>query len=155
MDYCLNYNFHTTFIGMDLRKKVSLIIYRFRERGLEVFLMNDPEEADNWAFPQGDIDKSADTDPEQLDKMISLDPVQQEDGDMEEGLAVEGDWHEIPSLKSMLYEDARQLKDKIKGIDKGSYLLLKDALKKVMPHQYDMLKELKDILTDRNSVKDI
>lgn len=139
---------------MDLRKKVSLIIYRFRERGLEVFLMNDSEETDNWAFPQGDME-SANNDPEQLDKMISLDPVQQADGDLEEGWAVEGDWHEIPSLKSMLYEDALQLKEKIKGMEKGSYLLLKDALKKVMPHQYEMLKELKDILTDRNSVKDI
>ncbi|MCB0631027.1 MAG: hypothetical protein R2824_35290 [Saprospiraceae bacterium] len=140
---------------MDLRKKVSLIIYRFRERGLEVFLMNDPQEADNWAFPQGDIDNSTANDPERLDQMISLDPVQQESGDLEEGLAVEGDWHEIPSLKSMLYEDALQLKEKIKGMEKGSYLLLKDALKKVLPHQYEMLKELKDILTDRNSVKDI
>ena len=61
--------------------------------------------------------------------MIALDPVQQEDGDLEEGWAVEGDWHEIPSLKSMLYEDAMQLKEKIKGMEKGSYMLLKDALK--------------------------
>jgi hypothetical protein len=137
---------------MDLRKKVSLIIYRFRERGLEVFLMNDSQEEDNWAFPQGDVDNATANDP---DRMISLDPVQQESGDLEEGWAVEGDWHEIPSLKSMLFEDALQLKEKIKGMEKGSYLLLKDALKKVLPHQYEMLKELKDILTDRNSVKDI
>lgn len=140
---------------MDLRKKVNLIIYRFRERGLEVFLLNDSGQENDWAFPQGDMqDKESDQSTE-IDRMITLDPVQQADGDLEEGWAVEGDWHEIPSLKSMLYEDAMQLKEKIKGMEKGTYMLLKDALKKVLPHQYEMLKELKDILTDRNSVKDL
>lgn len=119
--------------------------------------MNDPKENDNWAFPQGDVQEKTEEIPaaDDMDKMIALDPVQQADGDLEEGWAVEGDWHEIPSLKSMLYEDAMQLKEKIKDMEKGTYVLLKDALKKVMPHQYEMLKELKDILTDRNSVKDI
>jgi hypothetical protein len=140
---------------MDLRKKVNLIIYRFRERGLEVFLMNDPQDHESWAFPQGDLQEKKEEDPDDMDKMIALDPVQQADGDLEEGWAVEGDWHEIPSLKSMLYEDAMQLREKIKDMEKGTYVLLKDALKKVVPHQYEMLKELKDILTDRNSVKDI
>lgn len=117
--------------------------------------MNDPQEEDNWAFPQGDLQEKTEENPDDMDKMIALDPVQQADGDLEEGWAVEGDWHEIPSLKSMLYEDAMQLKEKIKGMEKGTYVLLKDALKKVLPHQYEMLKELKDILTDRNSVKDL
>lgn len=140
---------------MDLRKKVNLIIYRFRERGLEIFLLNDPEKNDNWAFPQGDMQDKALEQSNDSDKMIALDPVQQADGDLEQGWAVEGDWHEIPSLKSMLYEDAMQLKEKIKDMEKGTYMLLKDALKKVLPHQYEMLKELKDILTDRNSIKDL
>lgn len=140
---------------MDLRKKVNLIIYRFRERGLEVFLMNDPQNNENWGFPQGDLQDKSEENPDDIDKMIALDPVQQADGDLEEGWAVEGDWHEIPSLKSMLYEDAMQLKEKIREMESGTYVLLKDALKKVVPHQYEMLKELKDILTDRNSVKDL
>lgn len=117
--------------------------------------MNDSQENDNWGFPQGDFQDKSDDSSEDLDEMIALDPVQQADGDLEEGWAVEGDWHEIPSLKSMLYEDAMQLKERIKDMEKGTYVLLKDALKKVVPHQYEMLKELKDILTDRNSVKDL
>ncbi|MBX2874797.1 MAG: hypothetical protein KTR30_21920 [Saprospiraceae bacterium] len=140
---------------MNLRKKVSLIIYRFRERGLEIFLLNDAEAQDKWAFPQSDRQGQT-TDPsEDMDNMIALDPVQQEDGKLEEGWAVEGDWHEIPSLKSLLYEDAMQLKDKFEEMEQGTFIHLKDALKKVLPHQYEMLKELKDILTDRNSVKDL
>ena len=140
---------------MDLRKKVNLIIYRFRERGLEVFMLNQSEQEDNWAFPQGDMQDEMQGNASNLDKMIALDPVQEEGGELEEGWAVEGEWHEIPSLKSMIYEDAMQLKEKIKGMESGTYVLLKDALKKVLPHQYEMLKELKDVLTDRNSVKDL
>lgn len=139
---------------MDLRKTASLIIYRFRERGLEVFLLNSSEEEGNWEFPNGAISEEQSAQATDAE-LIALDPVEQEDGAWEEGWAVEGDWHEIPSLKEMLYEDAMQLKDKLKEMELGSYMLFKDALKQVLPHQYKMLKELKEILVDRNSVKDI
>ena len=68
---------------------------------------------------------------------------------------MEGDWHDIPSLKGMLYEDAVYLKEKVKDMEKGTYFVVKEAFKKVLPHQYEFLKELKDILTDRNSIKDL
>ncbi len=89
------------------------------------------------------------------DRLIELDPVAHDSGDLENAVAVEGDWHEIPSLKSMLNEDAQYLKDKLKDMEKGTYFAVKEAVKKVMPHQYKFLKELKDILIDRNSVKDL
>lgn len=137
-----------------LSKKISLIIYRFQERGLEVFLMNDPTDTTNWSIPEGELrdDTAAKI---QQDRMIELDPVQQENGVTEEALAVEGDWHDIPSLKSMLYEDAMQLKEQLKSMDKGTYVAIKEAVKKVLPHQYKFLKELKEILVDRNSIKDL
>jgi len=136
---------------MSLVKKFKLIIYRFQERGLEIFLVNDPENLENWSIPEGERQQV------QYDEnqMIELDPVQQEDGATEEAYAVEGDWHDIPSLKTMLFEDALQLKDKVKDVEKGGFFVLKEAVKKVMPHQYEFLKELKDILVDRNSVKDL
>jgi predicted NUDIX family NTP pyrophosphohydrolase len=89
------------------------------------------------------------------DKLIELDPVEQENGAVEQGWAVEADWHEIPSLKSMLYEDALQIMEKIREMEKGSFFAFKEALKKVLPHQYAFLKELKEILSDRNSTKNI
>ena len=73
----------------------------------------------------------------------------------EEAIAVEAEWHEIPSLKAMLYEDAVTIKDKLSELDQGVFVTVKDALKKVLPHQYAFLKELKDILHDRNSVRDL
>ncbi|MGH1435448.1 MAG: hypothetical protein ACRBG0_13435 [Lewinella sp.] len=134
---------------MSLRKKVNLIIYRFRESGLEVFFVNN-EKANTLNFPQGEL---AEQSPEDY---ITLDPVREEaSGEQEEAFAVEGDWHEIPSLKTMLYQDAKQLKDKLKDIELGAFVSIKDALKDALPHQYAFLKELKDILRDRNSLRDL
>lgn len=140
---------------MDLKNKGSLIIYRFREKGLEVFLVNSDEKEDNWGFPESEIDDQRSPQLADQDNFIELDPIAQENGKVEEAWAVEGDWHDIPSLKGMLYEDALQLKDKLKEMEKGTYFVLKEAFKKVLPHQYKFLKELKDILTDRNSIKDL
>lgn len=138
---------------MSLRKTANLVIYRFRERGLEVFMLNSSEDKAVWDLPEGELDsqQQVTAGPE----MILLDPVEQEGGHKQQALAVEGDWHEIPSLKNMLYEDALQLKSKLKDMEQGAYMTIKDALKNALPHQYQFLKELKDILTDRNSVRDL
>lgn len=131
---------------MSLRKKASLIIYRFRERGLEVFLLNRSNE---WGLPEGEIESElpADRDP------IALDPSTEE---QREGLAVEGDWHEIPSLKAMLYQDATVLKEKLKEAEGGAYLTIREALeRKLSPAQFQFLRELKEILVDRNSVRNM
>jgi hypothetical protein len=127
---------------MGLRKKARLIIYRFRERGLEVFLTR---HSDDWGLPEGDLD---------LDRpdLISLEPA----ADREEAVAVEGDWHEIPSLKQMLYEDAGELKERLKEIETGTFLTIKDALKSSLSAgQVQFLRELVEVVTDRNSVRDI
>lgn len=140
---------------MSLSKKVNLIIYRFREKGLEVFLVNSSEEDDSWNIPQGNPCEEKPKSLIEEDRLIELDPIEKENGALEDAWAVEGDWHDIPSLKGMVYEDALYLKEKIKEMEKGAYFRIKEAFKKVMPHQYEFLKELKDILTDRNSLKDL
>jgi hypothetical protein len=127
---------------MGLRKKARLIIYRFRERGLEVFLTR---HSDEWGLPGGDL---------QVDNpdLISLEPA----ADREEAVAVEGDWHEIPSLKQMLYEDAGELKEKLKEVESGTFLTVKEALKSSLTAgQVQFLRELVEVVTDRNSVRDI
>lgn len=139
---------------MGFSKKVNLIIYRFKEKGLEIFLEYFDQD-DQWQIPTQDAPQNNPQIILDEERLIELDPVQNEGGDQEEAWAVEGEWHDIPSLKSMLYEDAVFLKDQIKHIEKGGFITIKDAFKKVMPHQYQFLKELKDILTDRNSVKDL
>jgi hypothetical protein len=137
---------------MNLKEKAKLIIYRFRERGLEIFLV--PEE-DQWQFPQGpDAGEKAQV-LMQEDRLIALDPVHKADGETEQAYAVEGDWHDIPSLKGMLYEDAVALKEKIEELERGSFVAIKEAVKRALPHQYQLLKELKEVLVDRNLTRNI
>ncbi len=143
---------------MEIAKTASLIIYRIREKGLEVFLVNKENENEQWQLPQGEAAQSIALASEE--RMIALDPVHQADGKVQEGLAIEGDWHDIPSLKSLLFQDALFVKEQIKQMipdmmEKGTFFAVKEAFKRVMPHQYEMLKELKDILMDRNSVKNL
>lgn len=128
---------------MSLRKTASLIIYRFRERGLEVFLTR---QSDEWGLPGGEVDMEANSD------FIELEPSI----DREEAVAVEGDWHEIPSLKQMLYEESGELKERLKEIEQGAFVTVKDALKNnLSPGQVAFLRELRDVITDRNSVRDL
>ncbi len=139
---------------MKLRNKVGLIIYRFRERGLEVFLVSS-EDGKSWEIPKGEVKADGSDRLREADRLIQLDPVKQAGGEEEEAIAVEGEWHDIPSLKAMMYEDAVALKDKLKEMEKGTFFVVKEAFKKVLPHQYAFIKELKDILVDRNSLKDL
>lgn len=128
---------------MGLRKTASLIIYRFRERGLEVFLT---QQSDEWGLPGGDVKMSSDQ------EYIELEPSE----DREEAVAIEGDWHEIPSLKEMLYEESGELKERLKEIEQGAFVSIKDALKeRLSAGQVEFLRELRDVIADRNSVRDL
>lgn len=142
---------------MGIRKKISLVIYRFKERGLEVFLVNNSDQAkEDWAIPSGEIEHERSEVLAQEDHCIELDPVMVENGNAEEALAIEGEWHDIPSLKSMLIEDAVKVKETIKSMNSGSFFAFREGIKKLLPkYQYEFLKELRDVLIDRNSTKDL
>lgn len=143
---------------MSVLDKVCLIIYRYAEKGLEIFLLNNDDE-DNpvWSIPQSEMPKHLHQSPLKHDPgLIELDPVVK-DGQPCRGVAVEGDWHDIPSMRSLVKQDVAYVKDKVKAVvpelEKGTYMAVKDAFKKVLPHEYHLLKELKEVLTDRNLVK--
>jgi len=144
---------------MSLLNKANLIIYRVREKGLEVFLVHPKNEEDQWTIPQGAIqDKAKAIALVQDDRAIELDPVQNLEGETEDALAVEGDWHDIPSLKGLIKSDALFVKDTLEQMipdleQEGAYFAVKEAFKKVLPNQYEFLKELKDIVKERNSTK--
>lgn len=127
----------------------NLLIYRVREQGLEVFMVEDKD--GNQILPQSQASSKviaavvAD-----VDKVIELDSIEKINT-----VAVEADWHEIPSLKSLIAQDVDFMKETIKEMvpnymEKGTYFAVKEAFKKVLPNQYQALKELKDIITERN-----
>jgi hypothetical protein len=139
---------------MHVLDQVRLIIYRCHEKGLEVFLVNTGFEEENWRIPFEEIAKYSD---KELDyRIISLDPLHEHDGSVSNVFAVEGDWHEIPSLRKLVKGDVKIVASKIKFVaDHGAFFALKEALKKVLPNEYAVLHELKEILTVRNQVQNI
>lgn len=142
---------------MEINKSASLFIYRIREKGLEIFLQKDGEK---YSLPEHSVAAEQAVPLQNDNEFISLDPVKGEDGQIGEGIAIEGDWHDIPSLKSIVIHDMKFVKKQIEilvpeALEKGAFVAVKEAFKRVLPHQYEMLKELKDIITDRNSVNGI
>lgn len=145
---------------MPNQESVDLIVYRVRESGLEVFLVNkesaNPGE-ETWEALM------ANSTPEGFPgaNCIELDPIQQEDGATRRAIAIEADWHELPSLRALIYEDYRVAKEKarehlrnlIPDFEKGAYFAIKEAFKRVLPEQYAFLKELKEVLVEKNSTR--
>lgn len=134
---------------MNVFDQARLVIYRINQKGLEIFLVSAGEE--NWEIPNGALSA------EDAERIIKLEPIQTEDGEKLQAIAVEGDWHDIPSIRHMLKQDVKivthQLKQWVPDLDKGAFFAVKEAFKKVMPEEYGMIKELKEILFDRNQTK--
>lgn len=136
---------------MNVFDQARLIIYRINQKGLEIFLVN--MNGEEWELPEGMLTE------EEKSRIINLEPVKSENGNVLKAQAVEADWHEIPSLRKMLREDVRIVKDQlmemVPEMEKGTYFAVKEAFRKIMPDQYAILKELKDIVLDRNQVNSI
>ena len=145
---------------MSVFEKACLIIYRYAEKGLEIFLVSESgDENPVWSIPQQEIPKTEETLVHDTAEHIELDSVQSEDGVTCRAVAIEGDYHDIPSMRSIVKEDVQYVKDRVKSIipelEQGTFVAVKEAVKRVMPHEYAFLKELKEILTDRNTVKNL
>lgn len=132
-----------------------VVVYRFHEKGLEFFLINAEldEDPQAWKIPdgemKGDIHQFA-------ANGIMLDHTNSDAQPAARTIAIEGDWHDIPSIRGIIKHDVKRVKRKIKQVvptvDKGAFVSFKDTVKKVMPEEYAVLKEIKDIIVDRNSI---
>ncbi len=141
---------------MSVLDQVRLVIYRVNKKGLEIFLVSNGEE--EWSIPKGKLSSNK-SQPywTQEDNCIHLDPVECSDGQKRGAVAIEGDWHEIPSIRGIIKQDVKivksQIKQRIPELEQGTYFAVKEAVKKVLPEEYKALKELKEILIDRNQAK--
>ena len=145
-----------------MKDNAKIIVYRIQQNGLEVLLVPSEQaelaSENGWSFPQAQEGSSKVAVIVDEDKIIELDPVELPDGLLEQAYAVEADWHDIPSLKSILRHDLRYVKSTVKQMvpnmmQQGTFFAVKEAFKRVLPHQYDLLKELKEIISDRNSTR--
>ena len=140
---------------MKVLDQARIVIYRFHEAGLEVFLINPELHQDKeiWRLPEGADTKILN---ENQYNVIELDDTLDPEGTPVKNYAIEADWHEIPSIRGIIKHDVKRLKNKVKEVlpclEQGSYVAVKEAIKRTMPQEYKALKELKDILTDRNTV---
>ena len=136
---------------MHVLDHVRIIVYRFHEKGLEVLMSQDL-----GCLVDGDYQK---LEAYAKDKQIELESIQDENGNTVRVMAVEGDWHDIPSIRALIKNDVKMVKGKIKEmvpeLENGVYMAIKEAFKKTLPHEYAALKELKDILFDRNLITNI
>ncbi len=128
----------------------KVLMYRYESDGLEVFLEKDDN--DSWTLPnlvEGDeatvihqLQKEAGQ-----DEHIELDPVKCElrKRDML-AYAFEIDWRKLPKVSKR-----RQFIE----TNKGAFVVVKEAMKKNMPSEYKMLKELVDVLSVRNLLRNL
>lgn len=147
---------------MNVFDTVRVIVYRFHEKGLEIFLVNTGLEEENWRIPFTDITKY----PEKGnsidvgERFIAIEYDENAEGSRSLTCAIEGDWHDIPSIRKLIKEDIKLVSTKIDKyvvpeLEKGTYFAIKEAFKKVLPNEYKVLHELKDILLHRNMVKNM
>lgn len=141
---------------MSVLDLARVVVYRFHETGLEFFLINADldEDPSVWKIPDGQMDENYG---KLAHQAITLD--HEKGQPVARTVAIEGDWHDIPSIRGIIKHDVNRVKRKIKevvpGVNQGAFVTLKDAIKKVMPEEYAVLKELKDIISDRNSIINI
>jgi len=143
---------------MSVLDLARVIVYRFHEKGLEVFLLNNEMEHDPtvWKLPEA-METGASRDSSTGHNSISLEPITDAQGRTIKTYAIEGEWHDIPSIRGMLKHDINRLKSKIIEVapeaEKGGFFAVKEAFKKLLPEEYEAVKELKSILRDRNLTK--
>lgn len=137
---------------MSVFDHARIIIYRVNKKGLEVFLFKPEQEGDEkWHIPEAIVKQRRE--PSNLGNIIELEPIEDAQGDVQQVVAMEADWHEIPSVRAIIKEDVRIVKNTIKNLENGTYVAVKECVKNLLPHEYAMVKELKDILIDRNQAK--
>jgi len=141
---------------MSVFDQARVIIYRINKKGLEIFLHLDEEnKVPKYKVPSAMLKYPSDNN--FRNGIIQLDPIQNKDGSVQQVCAVEADWHEIPSIKAVIKQDLKLVKSAVKNtipeLEGCGYVEIKDTLKKIMPHEYAALKELKDVLLDRNQSK--
>lgn len=138
---------------MSVKDLAKVVIYRMAEKGLEILLIKDEgdPQGQKWSLPNGFVQPSS-----MKDEIIAL---EQDISDESQTIAIEKEEKDLPSFRAMLTNDVKYVKkrllDYVHEFDQATYVSIKEAVKRVLPHEYAKLKELKDILSDKNSVENI
>jgi hypothetical protein len=139
--------------AMTVRNTIRLIVYRIHEKGLEVLLTKTGGSESCWRLLNEHYNL------EFLQKKNQGPFIELTGPDGSEAIAIEADWHDLPGVRQLLIKDlhfmADALKHKLPEIEESAYVAVKEALKKMLPQEYAVLKELKEIILDRNTIRNI
>lgn len=141
---------------MSSKVKAGLLLYRQKAKDLEVYLV--PGDDDLLQMPESltlDHHDALETFCENLEKTIGIrvEVEQLTELDLVKCMvsgreflayALETDWEKLPDT-SKRYRFVQ--------VNKGAYIAVKDAFKRIMPAQYAMLKELVEIVSSRNIMR--
>ncbi len=94
-----------------------------------------------------------------MKKDIDLDEVEDGKGNRFKVIAIEGDYHDIPSIRGIIKHDINRAKRKIKeflpDLDKGTFVGIDELVDKVYPHEHSAVVELQEIISHRNMLRDL
>jgi|GEM_PF-444094 len=149
---------------MTIQTETGVLVYRFKENRLEVFLVpnnaNQVEgKQEGWFIPKSAL--RIENDEIRIavpldDAAIQLEPIQLENGDIENVFAVEGELggsNELQGFRDIQFKSIAGKSYFFPNVKSGTFFDVKEALKKVLPGQYEMLKELHEVLAARNLLK--
>lgn len=121
---------------MEENNRVGVLLYRYNNNELEVYLVGQNEDAkDQMALPRAnDFDQMA-----LEEELIPLEECK-DTRIFDKAMAVEAKLEHC--VKKFVHIQQEE----------GTYVAVKEAFKKILPAQYSYLKELQEILRDRNSV---
>ena len=122
---------------MNTKSKAFVFIYRMQKKGLEIFLLNEMPQGKDWNLPI--IDEFF-----IKDMGICLDPVTL-NGHTFKAYALEEDANTKSSTLSIL----KNIKEN------GAFFSIKDCFKKMFPNQHAFLKELKEVMQEKNMVLNV
>ncbi|MGB1216386.1 MAG: hypothetical protein ACPG5P_00835 [Saprospiraceae bacterium] len=128
--------------------KMGMVFYRYNENeDLEIML--DENANGEFCLPESDFQNC-----EEFEIGTGIAAQDNED-------VIELDESEVPSPQGIVNKAIAlegKMENKMRKFmkirkEEGNYLAFKEATKKIMPHQYAILKELKDVLMERNLTK--
>ena len=101
---------------MSIIDRAFLVIFRYAEKGLEIFLVKTEDEEmqsqlveiSEQFLTEIPLRFSNNT------QIIELDPIEDDQTGNIRAIAIEGDWHDIPSLRALLKDDLHFMKDRVK-----------------------------------------
>jgi len=140
---------------MKTKESTGICVYRYGDQGLEVFLVKPENEInENWEIPDGFLTDFVEKDSDfiRLDDVLNANEFSVAWAFEDES---EQEVFDLP-LKRILgkTESPFQLRRKHKYLmNNGCYFVIKEAIKKVFPEQVVLLKELQEVLGDRNMIR--